>query len=313
MNPFISICIPAYKRVDFLERLLDSIAIQEFRDFEVIITDDSPGPEVGDLVNRYHDRFNLVFHRNEQALGTPGNWNAAMQRARGAWIKLMHDDDWFRDKDSLGTFVKAIQDQPGAGFFFSAYTNVFLEKNTKETVHANASRLKQLSINPLTLFASNVIGPPSVVIHRNNPPVIYDGEVKWVVDIEFYVRFLKEIPFHYIDTPLVNVGIGKEQVTQDCFRQRQVEIPEAFYLFNKAGWHHLHHILVYDGWWRLLRNLEIRAATDITESGYEGDIPRIIRSMILAQRRVPRSMLRKGVISKTLMFLHYIANKKRLS
>ena len=40
----ISICIPAYKHPDFLKRLLDSISIQSFRDFEVIISDDSPDP-----------------------------------------------------------------------------------------------------------------------------------------------------------------------------------------------------------------------------------------------------------------------------
>ena len=36
----ISICIPAYKHPDFLKRLLDSISIQSFKNFEVIISDD---------------------------------------------------------------------------------------------------------------------------------------------------------------------------------------------------------------------------------------------------------------------------------
>ncbi|MGZ5190970.1 MAG: glycosyltransferase family 2 protein, partial [Flavisolibacter sp.] len=38
MKPFVSICIPAYKRPDFLIRLLDSIRVQTFKDFEVIVT-----------------------------------------------------------------------------------------------------------------------------------------------------------------------------------------------------------------------------------------------------------------------------------
>ena len=40
---FISICIPAYKRSDFVKRLLNSIAIQTFKNFEVIVSDDTPG------------------------------------------------------------------------------------------------------------------------------------------------------------------------------------------------------------------------------------------------------------------------------
>lgn len=41
MGPLLSICIPAYERPALLKRLLDSIAKQVFKDFEVIITDDS--------------------------------------------------------------------------------------------------------------------------------------------------------------------------------------------------------------------------------------------------------------------------------
>lgn len=40
---FASICIPAYKRSDFLARLLDSILVQTYCLCEVIVTDDSPG------------------------------------------------------------------------------------------------------------------------------------------------------------------------------------------------------------------------------------------------------------------------------
>jgi GT2 family glycosyltransferase len=49
----ISICIPAFKRTDFLKRLLDSIAVQTFRDYEVVLSDDSPGEEVRDFTRHY--------------------------------------------------------------------------------------------------------------------------------------------------------------------------------------------------------------------------------------------------------------------
>ena len=52
--PFFSICIPAYKNTDYLKRLLDSISIQTFRDFEVIITDDSPDETVSTFINNYN-------------------------------------------------------------------------------------------------------------------------------------------------------------------------------------------------------------------------------------------------------------------
>src|SRR5215213_9554314 len=98
---FISICIPAFKRVEYLARLLDSVKKQRFRDFEVIITDDSPAEEVRNLAEKYRYDFELKYSKNASPLGTPENWNAAIRQARGEWIKLMHDDDWFRNEDSL--------------------------------------------------------------------------------------------------------------------------------------------------------------------------------------------------------------------
>src|SRR3954465_8010288 len=104
-SPLVSICVPAYKRVEFLQRLLESIAIQRFSDFEVVVTDDSNNQSVKELLENYRDRFSITYHKNEKQLGTPENWNACISIAKGKWIKLMHDDDWFNDDSSLEEFV----------------------------------------------------------------------------------------------------------------------------------------------------------------------------------------------------------------
>ncbi len=57
--PSISICIPAYKNSNFLNRLLMSINSQLFRDFEVVVTDDSPDESVKELCLKYESKFTL--------------------------------------------------------------------------------------------------------------------------------------------------------------------------------------------------------------------------------------------------------------
>src|ERR1700730_8593371 len=128
-NPLISICIPAYKNTDFLMRLLDSIMIQRFRDFEVVVTDDSPDEAVGRLCGEYAYRIPLRYFRNSRQLGTPENWNEAVRKSAGEWIKIMHDDDWFADEDCLGAFAAAARQHSGAAFIFSAYRDVFLDED----------------------------------------------------------------------------------------------------------------------------------------------------------------------------------------
>ena len=310
----ISICIPAYKGIEFLKRLLDSIAIQNFKNFEVVITDDSPDNSVRELSSAYHDKFSLNYYRNESPLGTPANWNKAIENASGKWIKLMHDDDWFADENSLGHFAEAITQNPSTSFIFSAYRNHYLDTGRTNDVFVDSSRLNILQKNPATLFSRNIIGPPSVVLHKKTARVQYDPAIKWVVDIDFYIRYLhdEKSPV-YINKILVNVGIGEQQVTQDCFRQRPIEIPENFYLLGKVGVVQLKNIFIYDAWWRLMRNLQITREKEIVESGYSGKIPTVISSMVSWQRKIPARILQTGIFSKAFMFVHYLLNYGRIS
>src|ERR1035437_5752376 len=120
MPPIISICVPAYKQTEFLKKNLDSIVIQTFTDYEVIITDDTADDSVEKLVNEYRNKFGIKLHyyKNVPALGSPKNWNAGITHASGTWIKIMHHDDWFADKDSLQKFTDATA-QDKSGFIFS--------------------------------------------------------------------------------------------------------------------------------------------------------------------------------------------------
>ena len=120
--PFISICIPAYKHVDFLERLLDSILTQTYTDYEIVITDDSPDNSVAEIVERFKTKAEIRYFKNVQPLGTPENWNEAIRKANGQWIKIMHNDDWFARKDSLQIFYNNIQQHPGGGIFLFCFS-----------------------------------------------------------------------------------------------------------------------------------------------------------------------------------------------
>src|SRR5690349_3384650 len=164
MNPFVSICIPSYKRIPFLKRLLESMVVQTYKDFEVIITDDSDDDSVKDLLREFESRVRIRYYKNERALGTPANWNRAISKAEGQWIKLMHDDDWFASPESLAGFIKfADNDHP---FIFSAYFTV--SETSGRKLH-RLSEFKDMMIKePGVLFAKNVIGPPSVTLINKN-------------------------------------------------------------------------------------------------------------------------------------------------
>ncbi len=302
----VSICIPAYKNTSFLERLLESLLQQSYTHFEVILSDDSPDDTVKDFIAGYQDKLTIKYFKNSPALGTPANWNFAMKQAEGEYIKLLHDDDWLASPEALQLMVTALEQNPKAGFVFSAYNNVYEDGKVEQVVLSDKQETL-LREEPLRLFIKNFIGHPSVILHRRTCGLWYDETIKWVVDFEAYIRVMREgKSFIYLKEPLLNIGLGKEQVTFQVFRKREVELPENIYLLNKLGLDILKNIWVYDYYWRFLRNLNIRSVQEIVEYVSEKDIPVQLKRMVAIQKLIPNRLLRIGVVSKVLMGISYV-------
>ena len=304
----ISICIPSYKRIHYLQRLLDSIVIQTYKDFEVVITDDSNDDSVQQLLKNYEGTIPINYYQNRVALGTPENWNEGIRRANGEWIKIMHDDDWFAQENALEIFHEAIVQNPGQSFIFSAYNNVVENKDLLQPVFLTRTGQFLLKKNPLNIFKNQFVGNPSCTIIKKDIAVFYDNRFKWVVDFEYYIRCLQKLKdFYYINSALINVGINDTQVTQFSFRKREVEIPENHLLVEKMGASILRNIFVYDYYWRLYRNLGIRSIQEINDF-YKKPLHPVLRSMIRFQKFIPLPALKVGVVSKVLMVANYFAS-----
>lgn len=306
-NPSISICIPAYNRLNYLRRLLLSIEQQEFKDFEVIITDDSTTNEVQEYVEQTSFPFSLQYHKNNPVKGTPLNWMEGIKYAKGEWIKIMHDDDWFTDPNSLKEFselISAVTDCIFSGYY------AFYEEQSKllnKTISQNGfQRIKKY---PHFLFGDNVIGPPSVLLFRNGMKELYDPHLKWLVDLEAYVRMLKSYQCVYINKPLITMSYNDSQVTNGCFRNPDVEIKEALIYYKKNGEIVHQKLMAYDAWWRMIRNLNIRNEEDLLYYAKGETIPEFLFKIVSFQNKIPVSVLRIGFISKLLMTIMYVTKK----
>ena len=133
--------IPCYNSEDKIKRLLDSIMIQKYKDFDVIITDDSDNNHIENMLNDYAI-LNILYYKNVERLGIAGNTNQVLKIAMGRcaeYLKIMYHDDWFSSSESLEKMVKALEDNKKAGLAFSRTYEVegeikFERKITKEQI-----------------------------------------------------------------------------------------------------------------------------------------------------------------------------------
>lgn len=235
MKPTVSVCIPAYRQPVFLARAIESVFAQDFQNFEIIVTDDSETDELSKVVSRWKDDARLIYHRNKNRQGSPGNWNVAMDLARAELIKFLHHDDWFSCSTSLGRFVEAINNRPDVDFVFSA-ANACEDDGRLIFLHCpSAAQIALLTRNPVALQFGNFIGAPSATLFRKPGGFKFDTRLQWVVDIDAYLRLLGAHPrFEFIPEALVCVSSnGAHQVTRRVAGDTKSRVAEHCYLYSK--------------------------------------------------------------------------------
>lgn len=94
-QPLVSIVIPTYKRPELLRRAVESVLVQTYEHWEMIVSDDEPGVgESWEYLEELADRDSRVrMVKNPMIRGQATNTNNALLQARGEWIKILHDDD----------------------------------------------------------------------------------------------------------------------------------------------------------------------------------------------------------------------------
>jgi glycosyltransferase involved in cell wall biosynthesis len=305
-QPFISICIPTYQRPHLLKKLLDSICIQTYRDFEILINDNSSDNSVEQLLKTYADKLPIDYHRNNPSTTASENCNIVMKRAKSEWIKIMHDDDWFATNDTLQQFADAAK-HSGKDFIFSASTQVWLDNGKQQIDMLTVAKQQWLTESPFCLFYLNVIGHPSVTLHKKDNTVLYDTGIRWVLDIDFYMRYLqKHGGFQYINECLINIGKDPSQETNKYYKNRNVELPEFFLLLAKYEQdlnlknRHVFHLI-----WNMLKRYKIKHPQEIHDAGYNGPLPSRIEKIIAYQKYIPAIIIKQTPWSNKLVLHCY--------
>jgi glycosyltransferase involved in cell wall biosynthesis len=307
LKKLISILIPTFNRLDYLRRSLQSIGQQDFRDFEVIISDDSTTDDIEKFINSTSFSFTLFYRRNYPIIGTPRNWTAGLDLASGDWIKILHDDDWLYDRDSLQLYVNAIHSN--VDLIFGGFKTVF-EDGGNERSHLISDRyFTRIVRTPNLLFTKNVLGPPSTFMYRRTMEEGFDSRLKWIVDWEGYIRMIQRYQAVFVNSILVCVSYNASQVTRSCKNIPEIEIPETLIFYQKQGFQTRSSLLLYDAWWRLIRNLNIRSALELTTYADGNDVPSFLFKVVDHQQWIPVSWWKFGLISKTGMLISYILNR----
>lgn len=146
-------------------------------------------------------------------------------------IKILHHDDWFANEESLKKLVEVLYNNPNVDFAYCQ--SVDIDKNNNHRYHDFGNETNLIKNDIYILIANNFIGAPSTTIYRKNS-LLFDENLKWLVDIDFYIRILQNNPnFIYIPEICINIGISDTQVTNSCLGNQKIEMFENLYVYKK--------------------------------------------------------------------------------
>lgn len=132
--PRLSICISTLNRAEFLRATLARILPQLTDECEVLVVDNASSdntPSVMIELTRRDHRLRYV--RQETNLGLDGNFDRAVELARGDYCWLTSDDDYFRP-GAVAAVLQALADEPSAVLVNYEFRNFEMSELIQERV-----------------------------------------------------------------------------------------------------------------------------------------------------------------------------------
>ncbi|HEX5431834.1 MAG TPA: glycosyltransferase family 2 protein [Bryobacteraceae bacterium] len=154
-SPQVSVLMLTCNRPQFLSRAIQSIIGQSFENWELIVVHDGPNERTAALMKEWVKRDARIRYCHREQTGNIANaCNYGISRARGEYIAILDDDDYWVANDKLAKQVAFLDDNPdyagcGAGMTVIDDRGSDLMSYLKPE-HDQDIKRRALSANPMT-------------------------------------------------------------------------------------------------------------------------------------------------------------------
>jgi glycosyltransferase involved in cell wall biosynthesis len=115
-EPKLSICIPTYNQVQFVQKAVDSALRQQFDSFEVVVSDNHCTDGTSEYLRTLEDP-RLRVHRPPEHLPVAKNFDFSASQSRGEFLTFLSSDDVL-EPDYAPKMVRFLDDAPSAAFAY---------------------------------------------------------------------------------------------------------------------------------------------------------------------------------------------------
>lgn len=214
--PLVSVCIPTYNFGRLIPTAIRSVLSQEFKDFELVVVDNSSTDNTEEVVASFEDP-RVRYFRNPANLGFARNLQRAFEFAKGEFLQFLCADDYLYP-GYLEKATAVLARFPDLAFVHTGHDLVdisgkLLERRIypwKETV-GSAEFLEGCVDGDMTgVFLSSVMMRREMLKRVGG----VDAELKFSADYGIWFKLCFEGKVGYIAEPLTAYRIHDKQATR---------------------------------------------------------------------------------------------------
>lgn len=193
----ISVIIPTYNRKHTLQRAIDSVLVQTFKPFEIIIVDDGSEDGTREWLLQNYPSVQYIHQPNN---GVSSARNKGIQISQGSWIALLDsDDEWMPEKlEYQSRFLEVNRDSS------FCHTNEIWIRNG---VRVNQMKKHKKYGGDIFKHCLDIcrISPSSSIINKDVFEEVgaFDESLTVCEDYDLWLRVTAKFNILFLDEPLI--------------------------------------------------------------------------------------------------------------
>ena len=215
----ISVLMPSYNHEKYISEVIESILNQSFKNFELIIIDDSSKDNSRAIIENYQKqdrRIKAFFH--EKNTGLPSTMNDLLSKASGEYIAFIDSDDVW-DELKLEKQLKILEKNDSVvvwteGEIIDKDSIPTGEKFTQINLASNKKKSGRIFEE---LLSANFVFKSSLICSRKiTKDIQFDEKLKYLNDYKFIVNLAYKYHFFFVKESLTKYRIhGKNMMMSD--------------------------------------------------------------------------------------------------
>lgn len=214
--PLVSIIMPVYGVEKYIEKAIQSVIFQDYRNWELLIINDGSKDHSRDIALQYSKKYDNIYLFDKENGGLSDARNYGLRLARGKYIHFFDSDD-FIVNDFYSSYLPIIENE-NIDFLILGYSIDYYNKNDicKKIVKYETERLHAKIIDPLLFigklepllnFAWNKIFKRSFLLENQ---LFFTKGLSVIEDQDFFLKvltasnnflFVEGAKYHYIVRP----------------------------------------------------------------------------------------------------------------